>query len=299
MFGTLVICLPSQHEGGQVELKHGDETKTFDTAPTSSFDFSWLAWYADVTHEVKPVTAGFRFVLTYNLIHVGPGSRQLAAFQGDERREALFLINEAITSWKTAREKSLEAAEADEDDKEYKPGEDDAEDETPSGPDMLAYLLDHKYTDANLSFNHLKGKDKIKAKYLEEACTPHDFVVFLANLERAVTGQCDMDEDDWNAEDDNAEIHSMIEVEEEKLSVTRVVDFSGSVIVERAPLDAADIIQDVATWGGPDSEDWSGPTGNEGVTTTHFYRKTVSSVTAKEAVLFEAIATADAKRGLV
>ena len=44
MFGTLVVCLPSEHEGGQVHLTHGSQEKLIDTAPSSKFGFSYLAW---------------------------------------------------------------------------------------------------------------------------------------------------------------------------------------------------------------------------------------------------------------
>lgn len=46
MFGTLVICLPSKHEGGAVHVRHGEETKVLETEKTSEFDTSFIAWYA-------------------------------------------------------------------------------------------------------------------------------------------------------------------------------------------------------------------------------------------------------------
>ncbi len=64
MFGTLVICLPSAHQGGELILKHGNDTVTLETSPTSDFDMSYASWYSDVFHEVKPVTSGHRLVLT-------------------------------------------------------------------------------------------------------------------------------------------------------------------------------------------------------------------------------------------
>ncbi|KAL2839316.1 hypothetical protein BJX68DRAFT_272189 [Aspergillus pseudodeflectus] len=69
MFGTLVICLPSKHEGGDVTATHKDQTQTHDSAANSEYGFSYAAWYSDVRHEIKPVTSGYRLVLTYNLIH--------------------------------------------------------------------------------------------------------------------------------------------------------------------------------------------------------------------------------------
>ncbi|KAF2669357.1 hypothetical protein BT63DRAFT_470870 [Microthyrium microscopicum] len=52
MFGTLDIYLPSEHQGGAVELRHGDRKMCMNTADISAFIIASLAWYSDVTHEV-------------------------------------------------------------------------------------------------------------------------------------------------------------------------------------------------------------------------------------------------------
>lgn len=41
MFGTLVICLPSPHEGGDVILKHGGQVGKF---TSSTREMSAVAW---------------------------------------------------------------------------------------------------------------------------------------------------------------------------------------------------------------------------------------------------------------
>lgn len=44
MFGTLVICLPYEHEGGAVKFVLGGETMTFESAGTSKYSVSYAAW---------------------------------------------------------------------------------------------------------------------------------------------------------------------------------------------------------------------------------------------------------------
>ena len=44
MFGTLVICLPSEHTGGAVRLVHGRENRKFDTDESSAFKLTYIAW---------------------------------------------------------------------------------------------------------------------------------------------------------------------------------------------------------------------------------------------------------------
>src|SRR5882757_7992640 len=73
MFASLIIVLPSKFEGGQVHVSHGNDKDVFDLSPLSEFTTSALAWYTDVTHEVKPVTSGYRLAISYNLIDPSPG----------------------------------------------------------------------------------------------------------------------------------------------------------------------------------------------------------------------------------
>ncbi len=71
MFGTLVVSLPSDHQGGAVVLKHQKDEYSPDSSRSSAFGTSFAAWYSDVFHEVQKVTGGFRSVLTYNLVQTG------------------------------------------------------------------------------------------------------------------------------------------------------------------------------------------------------------------------------------
>jgi hypothetical protein len=69
-FGSLVVCLPAPHTGGQLQVKHNGRTMTFDWSSSSSERsqiIQWAAFYSDVTHAVLPVTSGHRVTLTYNL----------------------------------------------------------------------------------------------------------------------------------------------------------------------------------------------------------------------------------------
>lgn len=44
MFGTLVICLPSKHQGGAVRLTHGGKEMFFASDEQSSYGLSYMAW---------------------------------------------------------------------------------------------------------------------------------------------------------------------------------------------------------------------------------------------------------------
>jgi hypothetical protein len=76
MVGSLVIVLPTQHEGGQFVLRNGREewaidfTDKFAAATEPSICF--ITFFGDVEHEVLPVTSGYRVTLTYNLYYDTP-----------------------------------------------------------------------------------------------------------------------------------------------------------------------------------------------------------------------------------
>ncbi|KAF2870043.1 hypothetical protein BDV95DRAFT_608066 [Massariosphaeria phaeospora] len=65
-FGSLVVCLPCAHEGGQLVVRHDGHSRTFDWTGSSD-SVQWAAFFSDCEHEVLEVTSGYRLTLTYNL----------------------------------------------------------------------------------------------------------------------------------------------------------------------------------------------------------------------------------------
>ncbi|KAK5724812.1 hypothetical protein LTR15_004861 [Elasticomyces elasticus] len=70
-FGSLVVCLPVAHEGGELVVRHEKKEVVFDWAMEDSHAedaaVKWAAFYSDCEHEVFEVTVGHRITLTYNL----------------------------------------------------------------------------------------------------------------------------------------------------------------------------------------------------------------------------------------
>ncbi len=73
MFGSLVLVLPTPHEGGELILQHQGNKWTYDASqalsllPHASPRVAYVAFFSDVDHEVKRVTSGYRVTITYNL----------------------------------------------------------------------------------------------------------------------------------------------------------------------------------------------------------------------------------------
>jgi hypothetical protein len=134
MFGTLVVCLPSAHDGGSVKkIVHGKKERTIETAPKSAFEMTTLAWYADVQHEITPVTYGYRLVLTYNLVQDSSEPKQSAAAVD----ASYARLEQLLKTWT--------------DDHVHQK--------------MFIYPLDHQYTPSKLSLNSLKGQDAAKGRF--------------------------------------------------------------------------------------------------------------------------------------
>ncbi|KIM42955.1 hypothetical protein M413DRAFT_69792 [Hebeloma cylindrosporum] len=80
MVGSLVVVLPTKHEGGSLLFRHEGQEFSFDSANAMALDKNgvpqapFVAFYSDVEHEVSVVNSGYRVTLTYNLHLVKPNS---------------------------------------------------------------------------------------------------------------------------------------------------------------------------------------------------------------------------------
>ena len=73
MFGSLVVVLPTKHEGGTFPLRHDSREWVFNSADlvspqnTESPRAAFVAFFGDIEYEVTEVISGYRVTLTYNL----------------------------------------------------------------------------------------------------------------------------------------------------------------------------------------------------------------------------------------
>lgn len=70
MIASLVIVLPTEHEGGTLVLRNNDKEFEFDSGEElsgSTSKVAYVAFFSDTDHEVTEVTSGYRVTLTYNL----------------------------------------------------------------------------------------------------------------------------------------------------------------------------------------------------------------------------------------
>ena len=140
MIGTLVVLLPSEFTGGDLVVdQHGDR-KVFRTPAPGTDHLTFIAFYSDCHHEVKPVTDGYRVALTYNLIFEAPSEPLVS-------RENPVLTDELKKYFSSDRPR---------DDQSYQR----------EHPRWLIYLLDHEYSQHSLNWHCLKGADRLRAQEL-------------------------------------------------------------------------------------------------------------------------------------
>ncbi|MCJ1243689.1 hypothetical protein MMC30_000886 [Trapelia coarctata] len=206
MFGTLVICLPSEHVGGAVRLTHCQKEKVFDTAGSSTFNTTYIAWYADVSHEIEPVQSGYRWILTYNLVKdTLSGFPQSAA--GLDAQISRFC--QALAEWR-----SLDGGLA-----------------------CLCYAFDHQYTNAGFNLASLKADDYHRARYIVESCEKSgDFCVLFASLQKIVT----FDNDEGGEENLNSGLRLERIVDKEGFMLREYLNISEDCLLQRGLYDSRD-----------------------------------------------------------
>jgi hypothetical protein len=198
--------------------------------------------FSDVTHEVRPVLSGHRLVLTYNLVHTTLGPQQLSA----SGEGSLLQLRATFSKWKDGLQQTHWRR-------------------------AIAYQFEHQYTEASLRFDSLKGKDMETGSLLKQVCEDYGFSFYLANFEKTVEGGCDEDE-----ESDEDGMHPITEECYTSTTLKKVVELDGTEVASDLEFDEENFTTDLPFEDiSPDDEEYSGYTGNEGVSATHFYRRTV------------------------
>ena len=202
MFATVVVILPSAYAGGQVVVSHAATTKSLDFSEKSLLSTAALAWYTDVKHEVKPIEDGHRLALSYNLVHVAPPNVPRPCLPDTSSSEAL--LAQVLRKWRA---------------KKYEKG---------SQRDIIAYLLDHEYSAANLKggLDCLKGVDAHRVTLLGPIAEQLGFVVGLASLSQKISGCAD---DCGHGYRDRTP--AMVEVIKKSTSISGFVDLAGTSLL--------------------------------------------------------------------
>ena len=177
MIATLSISLPSAGAGGGLVVRHGNRESTIDMDAGEPSELAFAAFYADCTHEVRPVTEGHRLSLVFNLcLRAGDTDTPRAA---PDHTARVDLLAKRLVEWGRA----------------------------PGATDKLVWLLEHEYSEAGLSFGALKNTDAALARVVALAagraeCELHAAIVHIEEYGAAAYGGYDWDPDGMDVDDD-------------------------------------------------------------------------------------------------
>src|SRR5262245_5404159 len=167
MVATLVIVLPSSFQGGELVVRHDEQEQIIDfgSSDKNLFRIHFAAFYADCEHEIRPLREGYRLCLVYNLT-LAKSKAKGTGIKAPRSSEHVEAVSEILRDW-AAHE--TEGA-----------GEEEEEEE--DGPRRVVITLEHRYTKDGLSWDALKGVDRVKARVLDEAARRAGCHAYLALL---------------------------------------------------------------------------------------------------------------------
>ena len=203
-------------------------------APSSEFFVSALAWYTDVTHEVKPVTSGYHLAISYNLMNTSRGLP--APHLPDHKHSAVSGVQGIFHMWANGGY-----------DRKHSSG-------------TIAYLLEHQYSDAGLEFAALEGKDTALVSSIQRVVEEEGICLCLGNLVCEVSG--DVGSDNGYSR----RVPKMEMIEDMEYRIKGLYDLEGDLAKLKHPIrlrEDLDLIpKNLFKGENLDDEDFEGYTGN-------------------------------------
>jgi len=278
MVASLVVTLPSSFKGGSLVVEHLGETATYRGSKQA---LSFVAFYADCRHEIRPVRSGHRIVLTYNLLLRGGDAATIAETAPTTVEALAGCLREHFEKPQRGRWGGA------------------ADDAGERPPNRLVYLLDHQYTERGLSWARLKGEDAARVATLRAAADHADCDVVLALADVHETWSCFEDEWDgyrWSprpsyrswyddADDDDADDgYTLDELVDWDITLDRWIDASGGpgepIVAAVSDAEVCSTTPSVALQ--PHESEYEGYMGNYGNTMDRWYRRAAVVVWPRE-----------------
>ncbi|EFA85665.1 hypothetical protein PPL_00894 [Heterostelium album PN500] len=277
MFGTLVISLPSVHTGGDLILQHAGKTVTVSLENDSVSNMKYSAFYADIKHEVKEVTDGYRVCLVYNLCRSGKlNNDDLITKKPKIKKDGNALKKQKMIDVKKEEQEDSNISS----DEDVLIGPVDSKGEAivcdirkylslafrKPERNCLVYIFEHEYTQYQYNMRCLKGQDAKIASSLLKAIsgTGYSCLIGLLSIKEEGTAEDDYysSKEGFNVCD--SDIH---------FKFKHLIDAGTNKSYHGLKLnvDESDIFPSFDT----DDCDWDDPeiehTGNEGTTFERFY----------------------------
>ncbi len=256
MVATLIVALPSVHEGGELVVRHeGQEHEIVFPGAASGLELSYAAFYADCPHEVRPLCGGYRLCLVYN-VTLARRSRK-KRLGAPSHGAVTARVAELLGTWREAGE-----------------------------TEKRVVTLEHLYTRDGLTLDTLKGADRARAEVLFDAAEQAGCIAHLALITLWQIGDVDYDYNHYtrrhrpwrgSAYDDDVpgSEHEMGEIIDTSLIANHWSDRHGNArqFGEITVNDDEVVTGDALDDGEPSEEEFEDYTGNEGMTLERWYHR--------------------------
>ena len=246
MIATLSVSLPVAGAGGELLVRHHDREVAVDMHADEPSELAFAAFYADCTHEIRPVLEGHRLSLVFNLC-LRPGDRDTPREAPDYGRQIAGIARQ-LAAW--SREEGAAG--------------------------KLVWLLDHEYSESGLSFAALKNSDAAVAQVLTPAAERAGCELYAAVVHIEESGEASFDGDyggDWD-EGDVEDMDIEEPCDDERWLDGWVDRDGGRPAFAEIPLEPGELLPAGALDGAkPDSQRLHEASGNEGATLHRAYRR--------------------------
>lgn len=185
-----------------------------------------MAWYTNVTHELKPVQSGYQLALSYNLIHTTTSIRpSLADLSRTTRRFRKILL-----SWRQNLHRE-------------------------GFPEKIIYLLQHCYPHTNYRGSALQGDDARAVAILESLGKELGFGLGLALVECHLQGLADDEHNRYSSSDNESYASDLdydfsdgpdpndldfLEIHEQSIKIRELVNLDGILLKKKLKLTEKD-----------------------------------------------------------
>lgn len=265
MFGTLVVVLPSLHRGGELVIRHAGREEIIDLSHSECSELTFAAFYADCEHEVKPITEGNRICLVYNLIQQQDATNKTGSTGKQPSIEAPMYDTETADAAKLLI-------------KAFK---------KKNSPAKIAWLLEHQYSPAELSFASLKNADAALAQVLVQAALQAHCAIHLGIVHLEESGSAEPHYESysrrsrsrWDYEDEENESFggdfNVIDVCEQRQYIDGWIDSQNRAVgFGQLPLGKGELLPEGALDDEtPDEQRLMEATGNEGASYERSYHR--------------------------
>ncbi|KAG5808979.1 hypothetical protein H9Q71_006567 [Fusarium xylarioides] len=152
--GYISVCLPSEHQGGDIGVSLGGRRKTVSTAASSALDLSAIGWISPAHSLATELVSGYRLSISYIVHRFNDGQSTVpSSYIGSGR------VEEVLQMWQRRH----------------------------FGTKKILYKLDDKKGTGVLSLREARERDKAVCEALSMACSEAGLYMLFAEITHEVT----------------------------------------------------------------------------------------------------------------